>query len=403
MMRIKLKKVSAVIVSMLLVCFIAAVSVFSAGAVEPKKGSIEVELNPEFAGLPMTVITLGDYKNGNIELYDEFSQFDIKPSDFSQNNILRDKLNALRDYVYENDVDGEVRMIGYDGSAYFNDLYADKLYLIMQPVITDIIDISPALAFIPAPDPEGNILYDIKVAPKPREPEGGIKKGAVIVNKVDNNNEPLKGAVFSLWRKNAYTDDTDLPKDPDSYELGEDDLGRYYWSRHPYQLVTNENGQAFMDQLLTGFDYRIIEEEAPEGYELDKTPHEFTITEKASVVLENGKYVFVDGEGPIITVENIPTPGTGDVSSSEPEESSEPEGSTKTFSDPSTPSYPTPSKVTTTTATTVITPNDGKVVVEITGDDIVKYIVIPAAVAASLILVIVLVIAGGKKKDNDDN
>ena len=92
MIGLKLKKASAVIISLALIMMIAAVSVFSAGAAEPEKGSIEVELKEEFAGLPLALVTIGDYKNGELELYDDFKSVDLKSSDFDNNKVLKEKL-----------------------------------------------------------------------------------------------------------------------------------------------------------------------------------------------------------------------------------------------------------------------------------------------------------------------
>ena len=63
-------------------------------------------------------------------------------------------------------------------------------------------------------------------------------------------------------------------------------------------------------------------------------------------------------------------------------------------------SFPTPSKVESTTSKVVLFTSPDKTV-EITGDDIVKYIAIGGIVMASLVLVIILIVVGGKNKKKD--
>ena len=396
----KLKKASAVIISLALIMMIAAVSVFSAGAAEPEKGSIEVELKEEFAGLPLALVTIGDYKNGELELYDDFKSVDLKSSDFDNNKVLKEKLFQIRDLVRANDIDSVVEMIGYDGNANFRDLDTDKAYVVMQPFNTPAVSLSPSLVFIPA-WVDGVLMRDIHITAKAENPASVDNRGAVIVNKKDDKDVPLEGAEFSLWRKNYYTDTINLPVESDDFVFGEDSNGKYYWEKYKdFSLVTNENGQCYVDQLRLGYNYRVIEEKAPEGFILDQEPHEFFVDGKCEVTVENEMYVFKNGQGAMLDILNMPVQNTSKTESSDESQDSKTSKTSKVTSEPSdkiTPSYPTPSK------TEVVTSSgDGNVVVEITGDDIVKYIVIPAVLVASLILIVLLIVAGGKKNKNKD-
>lgn len=403
MIRSKYKKMLAAAMAVLLVSVIAAVSIFSVSAVDDRKGSVEVKALPQYVGLPLEIIKIGDYKNGEISLYDDFKSFDIKVSDFSQNSILKDKLDKITEFVRESDIefDGGVERIGYDGCAKFSGLDLDKLYVIIQPVYTKVVDVSPILVFLPANDDNGNVMYDVHIDAKLINHGTDENCGAVVVNKVDEEEDPLEGAAFSLWRKVYYTDENNLPDDKDTYELGKDDQGTFYWQKVGDKLLeTNKNGQAVIDGLFVSYEYRLIEEEAPDGYILDDTPHVFQIVNTAVVKIENNVAVTEDGEPVVLTVVNKPHGGILDQSSDESND--QPSGSDASAGESSVekkPSYPTPSQAVSIVSTVV---QDGKVTVELTGDDVVKYIVIPAVVAASLVLVIILFVAGRKKNDDDN-
>ncbi len=403
MIKSQWKKILAVMASLCMLLTIIVLPASVNAAEEEEKGSIEVVAKPHYAGLPLYLVTIGEFKNGDISLYDDFKQFDIQLSDFSSSSVLAEKLYRVKDYVVENDVDGIVRYIGVDGNTTFSDLDTGKLYVVMQPVVSRVVDIAPALAFIPARDESGELSYHLRIQVKPSEPAEHENLGGMILHKKDDKNRPLEGAEFSVWRKNFYTDESDLPEQlTEDYELGEDAAGKYYWYRLPeYTLITDVNGQAFADELFVDYQYRLIEEKAPEGYILDKTPHEFYIDDHCRIELENGIAVVKDGTAQPVEVTNMPYVEESDASiideSSKPGQQSQ---SSKASSP--TPSYPTPSRSTTVTAAVPTTPDIGKVIVEITGDDLVKYIVIPVVVGVSLLLVILLFVLGGKKKNKDE-
>ncbi len=403
MIRSKYKKLLAAAMAVLLVSVIAAVSIFSVSAVDERKGTVEVKALPIFAGLPLEIIKIGDYNNGVISLYDDFKFSDIKVSDFSQNSVLRDKLDKITAFVRESnkEFEGGIERIGYDGCAKFSELELNKLYVIIQPVYTKVVDVAPILVFVPAYDDDGNVMYDVHIDAKLINHGTDENCGAVIVNKVDEEEEPLEGAAFSLWRKVYYTDENNIPEDKNTYELGKDDQGAFYWQKVGDKLLeTNKNGQAVIDGLFVSFEYRLIEEEAPDGYLLDDTPHVFQIVNTAVVKIENNVAVTEDGEPVVLTVVNKPDGGILDVSGDESkDQQSASDASAGESSIEKKTSYPTPSQVVATVSTVV---QDGKVTVEITGDDVVKYIVIPAVVAVSLVLVIILFVAGRKKNDDDN-
>ncbi|MBO3324017.1 cell wall anchor protein, partial [Clostridium perfringens] len=73
--------------------------------------------------------------------------------------------------------------------------------------------------------------------------------GVVLTKKDSQNGNVLQGAIFNLQDQNGQNIRTNL--------------------------TTDENGQIVLNDLAPG-DYQFVEIEAPNGYELDKTPVKFT-------------------------------------------------------------------------------------------------------------------------------
>lgn len=397
MIRFKAKKFLAWMTVLCLILGCAAVSALTAGAVE-KRGSIEVQIHADYEGLPLYLIDIGDYNNGEIQLHDRFKSLDIKSQDFTDNKVISAKLAQAEAFVKENDIEGTIGRVDINGNVTFRDLQMNKLYLIVQPIGKDIVNVGPIMIPMPQTDNEGNAVYDLKCEGKARQNGEFENRGAVILNKTDNLDEPLDGAVFSFWQKIYYTDGTGIP---DNAEKGIDTEGNYYWKLFKKEFVTNENGQVYVDGLAFG-SYRFIEEQAPDGFKLDNTPLDFDISEEAAVKVENGMYVAERGKvvtldvvNELLTEYSVETPSIP--------ASSKPSGSEESFvmaESVEQTSFPTPSKVESTTSKVVLFTSPDKTV-EITGDDIVKYIAIGGIVMASLVLVIILIVVGGKNKKKD--
>lgn len=91
--------------------------------------------------------------------------------------------------------------------------------------------------------------------------------GSVRIVKQSETGETLSGAVFSLHR---YADSSHQSEDP-SFTVVEE--------------TTDSDGMITFGQLAPG-DYYVQEEQAPEGYQMDDTKHEFTVS-AGSMVVEN--------------------------------------------------------------------------------------------------------------------
>ena len=143
--------------------------------------------------------------------------------------------------------------------------------------------------------------------------------------------------------------------------------GTYYWKRLGGVLTTDEHGQITVSKLPFGL-YRFIEEKAPDGYVLDKEPHEFPITQHGKVTTENELYVEEVAEVVELNIKNEPVPTTSISEQSFP--------STPT----STPDTPPPPET------------------HLTGEDIAKFVIIFSVVGVSLVAVILLLALGARKK-----
>ena len=103
-------------------------------------------------------------------------------------------------------------------------------------------------------------------------------------------------------------------------------------------LTTNAYGQIGVSNLSFG-QYRFIETTAPDGYALDTSPYNFTISAQGSIYILDGRYVKLTGSVQTIVVLNSLTPSPPvdpPESPSAPPSSSTPPPSTPGFDLPQT-------------------------------------------------------------------
>ena len=360
---------AAILLALCILCTAAVVSALPADAAE-KTGSVTIKVKDTFEGIPFMMVDIADLSGGKLTLHDQFSQLDITSDDIrGNNNELADKLENAVSQLKNSKAEGQIARIDMSGDARFTDVEMNKVYLIYS----------------------------------------------VILNKFGEDNVRLQGAVFSFWKKVYFTDASGIAEE---LETGEDETGTFYWKHYETKFVTDKNGQISVSGLPFGT-YRFVETEAPEGYVLDETPHDFNVEDAGTIKVENELLVTDKGKPVVLNVNNMPESeeysvseevswyedsGKEESASSETSqteslteislETSKPLPSESSVSQRETPSYPTPSRVDS------YTPSGKDTTVEITGEDIAKYLIIGSIVCVSLLLVVILFAVSSKNNKN---
>lgn len=388
MMKIKLtKRFAAAFTAVCLLCMMFAVSAFTASA-EQQKGSITVKVNTSMEGLGFTIVDIGSFDNDTYQPSDDFAGASVNINAGMTSSDMKTESLKARDYAMDNGLTGEFARVLDDGCAYFKGLEPYRLYLVYVIDPEYSYSIQPLILQVPYNDENGNVVYDVFAESKFVQPDSDIYTASVVVNKTDVNEERLEGAEFTLWKK-VYV--TDISNVKEGAEIDSDANGNFYWKQLGGELTTNENGQISVTELPFGT-YRFIEVKAPEGYVLDDTPHEFTLTKHSTVKVENDLYVADKGDPVFLPIINEPDKDysrpSGDNSSTEnsiPDNSGEYGEQSGNTSEES------------------IKEPDEKPGFQITGDGIEKYIIIGVIVGVSFIVIILLFVLGGKKKKTEDN
>lgn len=287
------------VVAMLLLCaFAISFSVIGVNAADTKLGSITVEVNEITQGVNLKLIEVADYVNGSYVMNDNFKDCKVSFDGWSDTSTAKKISYTLEEYAKSNNISGIVTEIQSDGKAYFKNLSADKVYLIIQPDEDDEYIIQPSITVMPYMS-DNQEIYDVNIKAKFAD-NSVFSQSAVILNKRGDNTEPLAGATFSFQSKTYYNNTESIP---DNAEKGSDAQGNYYWKSYGSDLTTNAQGQIVIKKLPFGT-YRFIETQAPVGYVLDSTPREFTLSNHGSVKLENDRYVRRAGTIAELTVVN---------------------------------------------------------------------------------------------------
>ena len=400
----------------LMLCVLAVTSVLPAFAENDGDdhggGYIEVTFNRTAVGIGVELFEVGTYSydTGKITLNESFSGCELPSDTYTSSSNAKEFADSLVYYAFENDCEGIETRVDLDGKAVFDGLNTEnKVYVIGQTTDFAFIQITNIILVLPYKSAQyPDLTTTVRIKGKSVDDMGVNYKGAVILNKKDNKDVPLEGAEFVLERKVYYTT---APDNLDELDHGQDSEGTFYWKEYVSNLVTNDKGQIVMEKLpfLT---YRFVETKAPDGYVLNTKPAEFTVEKYSTVRIENDVYVADEGKPAVISFVNIPTEESSDPS--KPEESSKPEsgfedsdesGNTET-SEPEVSGTASNPEQSTAESPATISGSEGESsqssgdapIWQITGDDIVKYIIIGSIVAVSLVVVILLVVLSGKKR-----
>lgn len=207
---------------------------------------------------------------GNVE----FSVWYLGDNIGSDNYMLT--VDEAEAYIADNSVSPVVLTTNADGIVKFDSLALGQ-YLVKETASPENVSEKTPAFIVNVPttvtvDGEDRWLYDIHVYPKNQ-----TIYGSVILNKVDEEDNKLAGAEFSL-----YADTTPEGSDVITGVLRAEGL------------VTNEHGQIAVENLPKG-KYYFVETKAPEGYGLNTTPLRFEITSSGKIELNtDGLYVRLD-------------------------------------------------------------------------------------------------------------
>lgn len=325
-------------------------------------GNITLTATEGMEGIKVGLFEVGALSDENqYRLYDSYQESGVDVTALKESSDVEAAAVLLSEIALKQEPLQQTAF-GADGKLVFASLStADKLYLICQLETNEQYTLSPILANLPQ-FLDGQVLTDIQIEAKyefvpPEEP-----KGAIILNKTDENDHALAGAEFNLCEK-AYMEGAYAIQ---GMKTETDSNGTYIW-REIGTFTTDQAGQITVVDVPFGT-YRFVETKAPAGYLLDSAPVYAEVAEEGTIRLEKGVYVADNGKPVILTVKNKPIPV---------EESSQVSIPSSTPEIPPEPSVPP----------------------VVTGEDIAKFVIIGVVVGVSLIAVILLFVLGRKKKD----
>lgn len=304
-MLLRLKSAGAVLLAIVFFALSMPVPVPASPAVDRNKlGSITINLSEDtnaqdvLAGIQFTVYQVAKLSvSGEYTLTDAFANSGVQLNKLSTAAELLTASKTLVSYVTARNISGSTNVTNSEGKVSFQELTLGY-YLVIQTASNQNYYIICDPFLIPVPMVSGDNKaweYQINAYPKSE-----TVHGAVILEKMNSSLAFLSGAVFRLERKIYYTD---IASRPAGVQTGSDSVGNYYWNELMTALITNNYGQIAIKNLQLG-QYRLIETKAPPGYQLDASPHEFSITAGGAVKLIDGKYVTASGTVQTIKVLN---------------------------------------------------------------------------------------------------
>ena len=342
--RLKIKKACLSVFAIVLLGLSVSVPALAMPAIDTSKvGSITINVESSYgavSGVGFTVYKVASVtSSANYTLTtgtNGFSGSGVVLSSLTTASLAEQAAKTLKNYAVANSITGTSGTTNSSGRAAFNNLTLGY-YLVVQTTIVGVDTISdPFLVAVPMRNTaETEWIYDIVSYPKAEIHYYFDEFGAILLEKVDDEGTLLPGAVFRLEKKSYYAAGASVPTGAES---GSDSTGAYYWMTYNAALTTNAYGQIGVSNLSFG-QYRFIETTAPDGYALDTSPYNFTISAQGSIYILDGRYVKLTGSVQTIVVLNSLTPSPPvdpPESPSAPPSSSTPPPSTPGFDLPQT-------------------------------------------------------------------
>ena len=178
-----------------------------------------------------------------------------------------------------------VLVTGEDGLASFTDIPNGRYLVEYSNFPVNVRGtVKDHLVDLPSRNADGTGWnYDVHVYPKMETVYGSV----ILTKYAEDGTTGLPGAKFRLYYRSTdgtYTEEYQTP------------------SGVKTEFVTNAAGQIAVSALPDG-SYAFIETEAPQGYLIDTTPVEFTVTESGTYVEQDG--VYVRDMGVVYTVSRV--------------------------------------------------------------------------------------------------
>jgi len=311
--RLKIKKACLSIFAIVLLGLSVSVPALAMPAIDTSKvGSITINVESAYgavSGVGFSVYQVANVtSSGSYTLTagaNGFSGSGVVLSSLTTASLAEKAAKKLKNYAVANSITGSSGTTNASGTVAFKDLTLGY-YLVVQTTTVGADTISdPFLVAVPMKNTaETDWIYDVVSYPKAEIHYYYDEFGAILLEKVDDEGTLLPGAVFRLDMKVYYSTATGIPADAES---GTDSSGTYYWSTYNAALTTNAYGQIGVSNLPFG-QYRFMETTAPEGYVLDTSPYNFTISSAGAIYVLDGRYVKQSGTVQTIVVVNSLTP-----------------------------------------------------------------------------------------------
>lgn len=311
--RLKIKKACLSIFAIVLLGLSVSVPALAMPAIDTSKvGSITINVESAYgavSGVGFSVYQVANVtSSGSYTLTagaNGFSGSGVVLSSLTTASLAEKAAKKLKNYAVANSITGSSGTTNASGTVAFTDLTLGY-YLVVQTTTVGADTISdPFLVAVPMKNTaETDWIYDVVSYPKAEIHYYYDEFGAILLEKVDDEGTLLPGAVFRLDMKVYYSTATGIPADAES---GTDSSGTYYWSTYNAALTTNAYGQIGVSNLPFG-QYRFMETTAPEGYVLDTSPYNFTISSAGAIYVLDGRYVKQSGTVQTIVVVNSLNP-----------------------------------------------------------------------------------------------
>lgn len=268
-----------------------------------KTGSVTIDMSKDgnsVSGMSFTIYRVAELINsGAYKLTNEFQDSGVQLNQMSTASQMLTASKTLANFAADRNITGNLKTVDTSGVVKFEQLPLGY-YLVVQ---TDTIQnqklsiyCDPFLLAVPITGMQGgHSIYDVVAYPKTDS-----VCGAVILEKCNPDKGLLSGAIFRLDEKVYETNESSIPA---SEQTETDSQGKYYWKTLVSGITTNQYGQIVVKNISYG-SYRFIETAAPNGYNLDAAPHEFSITASGTVVSLDGQYSRSTGAVQTITVIN---------------------------------------------------------------------------------------------------